>query len=395
MSNDDTTQNIPADEGPKAPPTGGETAETEAHPQNPSGPKRLFRSRDDRMISGVAGGLGRYFSIDPVIIRIAFGVAAFAGGFGVLAYIALVLFVPSDPKGDEEPASPVERSRWLALGVGAVLAIAAFSAAGSLFFWDWGWGGGPFGLLFLIAIGAGAYALLRNREPGQPSSAGRRVAAAAIAVGAAIGLIVLAFASAFFAATGSGTVIAALVIAAGLLLVAGAVRGGLRWLIAPALALAIPLGVVSAADISFAGGVGERSYRPATTSAVQDRYEFGVGELVVDLRDLDWTEPAISIPLELNLGIGEAVVLVPEEVCVSSELHVGAGEIVSGAGRVEGFDIDEPRPDGIAQRPNLTLDAEVDLGSLRVLNEYDSGDRRGPPFGRFGVRDDETRADAC
>lgn len=392
MSDEDTTKQMPADEGPEPQPTHDETAETAARPEGAPGPKRLFRSRDDRMLSGVAGGLGRYFSVDPVIIRIAFAVATFAGGLGIIAYIALALFVPADPEGGEEPVSAVERSRWLALAVGAVIAVAAFSAAGSLFFWDSGWGGGPFGLLFLIAIGAGAYALLRDREPGQGSSAGRRIMAGAIAVGAAIGLIVLAFTSAFVAATGSGTVIAALVIAAGLLLIVGAVRGGARWLIAPALALAVPLGVVSAADISFAGGVGERHYRPATATAVPDRYEFGVGELVVDLRDIDWTEAATSIPLELDLGVGEAVVLVPEEVCVSSELHVGAGEIVSGAGRIEGFDIDEFRPDGVAPRPSLILDAEVDLGSLRVLNEYDPGGRHGPPFEHRG---EETRADAC
>ena len=43
-------------------------------------PKRLYRSRDDRMIGGVCGGLGRHFGIDPVIVRIAAVVLLLFGG---------------------------------------------------------------------------------------------------------------------------------------------------------------------------------------------------------------------------------------------------------------------------------------------------------------------------
>ena len=49
------------------------------------------------MIAGVAGGLGRYFNIDPVIVRIAFAISVLIGGLGVLAYVALALFVPTAP----------------------------------------------------------------------------------------------------------------------------------------------------------------------------------------------------------------------------------------------------------------------------------------------------------
>ena len=63
--------------------------------------KRLYRSRDDRMISGVCGGLGKYFNVDPTLIRLLFVIAAAAGGPGLIAYIILAIVVP------EEPASPV------------------------------------------------------------------------------------------------------------------------------------------------------------------------------------------------------------------------------------------------------------------------------------------------
>ena len=97
-------------------------------------------------------------------------------------------------------------------------------------------------------------------------TAGRGLAMIGLAVLAAIGLGALALVSAFTAATGSGTVIALVVIAIGAMLAIAAFRGGARWLIAPALAIAIPLGIVSAADISFAGGIGS-----AITSPLEGR----------------------------------------------------------------------------------------------------------------------------
>jgi phage shock protein C len=55
---------------------------------------RLYRSRKSRMMSGVCGGLGEYFNIDPVIVRIAFVVAAFGWGASIIAYILLWIIVP-------------------------------------------------------------------------------------------------------------------------------------------------------------------------------------------------------------------------------------------------------------------------------------------------------------
>jgi phage shock protein C len=63
--------------------------------------KRLYRSRSDRMIAGVCGGLGHYFGIDPTLVRLAFVILALAGMSGGLAYIILWLVVPEEPK--EEP----------------------------------------------------------------------------------------------------------------------------------------------------------------------------------------------------------------------------------------------------------------------------------------------------
>lgn len=59
--------------------------------------RRFFRSRNDRMVSGVAAGLADYLQIDPVLIRVAFVLAAFADGMGVLAYIILWILTPQQP----------------------------------------------------------------------------------------------------------------------------------------------------------------------------------------------------------------------------------------------------------------------------------------------------------
>lgn len=56
--------------------------------------KRLYRDPHNRMIGGVCGGIGRYFDIDPVIIRLIFALFAIFGGAGILVYIVAWMLVP-------------------------------------------------------------------------------------------------------------------------------------------------------------------------------------------------------------------------------------------------------------------------------------------------------------
>ncbi|MHB8580710.1 MAG: PspC domain-containing protein [Ignavibacteriaceae bacterium] len=67
--------------------------------------KKLYRSRNDKMIGGVAGGLGDYFDIDVTLIRIIFIVALVVGGSGILAYIILWIVVPEEPYPDNASAT--------------------------------------------------------------------------------------------------------------------------------------------------------------------------------------------------------------------------------------------------------------------------------------------------
>lgn len=67
--------------------------------------RRLTRSRTDRMVGGVCGGLGEYFDVDPVVIRLAMAVFALAGGGGLAVYLVAWLIVPeADAVSTEAPA---------------------------------------------------------------------------------------------------------------------------------------------------------------------------------------------------------------------------------------------------------------------------------------------------
>jgi phage shock protein C len=96
----------PADEG-----KGAAAAAAPPPPPPPSGQQQpvtekrvLRRSRDDRVIGGVAGGLGRYFGIDPILLRIVFVVLVFAGGSGILLYLIGWIVIPQETAGD--PVGP-------------------------------------------------------------------------------------------------------------------------------------------------------------------------------------------------------------------------------------------------------------------------------------------------
>ncbi|HSU35451.1 MAG TPA: PspC domain-containing protein [Propionibacteriaceae bacterium] len=83
-------------------------------------PRRLRRSRKDRVLFGVCGGLGRYLNIDPVVLRIITLALIFAG-VGVVAYLVAWLVIPeADEDEPDTPADPASRSK-AAVVVGASL----------------------------------------------------------------------------------------------------------------------------------------------------------------------------------------------------------------------------------------------------------------------------------
>lgn len=56
--------------------------------------KKLYRSKTNRVFFGVCGGLGEYFEVDPLIIRILFIILSFTGGSGIIIYLILAVIIP-------------------------------------------------------------------------------------------------------------------------------------------------------------------------------------------------------------------------------------------------------------------------------------------------------------
>lgn len=61
-------------------------------------PKRLYRSRTNRWLAGVCGGLGQYLGLDPTVIRVLFALLALVVGGGFLLYLLLWIIIPLEPE---------------------------------------------------------------------------------------------------------------------------------------------------------------------------------------------------------------------------------------------------------------------------------------------------------
>ena len=113
-------------------------------------PRVLRRSRDERVIGGVCGGLGRYLGIDPVLLRIAFVILAIAGGGGILLYVVSWILIPEQREGEDlgtaRPSS-IDSTRLIVGGaliaIGTILLLNLSLPRFGKYFWP----------LALIAVG--------------------------------------------------------------------------------------------------------------------------------------------------------------------------------------------------------------------------------------------------
>jgi len=372
-----------------------DTAETREVPGQEPGPgsepppRRFLRSREDRMLLGVAAGLSTYFGVDATLVRLAFVALTFFGGAGALLYVAAILLVPEAPAGGGTPAPPgSDRTRLLTgLGIvalvligGPLLFVPAAITAGIVV---------PVALLVLVGV-AVSWLVTGRRPSREPMDLAK---ATLIGLGLVVLLVVLSVAAFWAAGLGGDAAVAGLVIAAGLALVAGAFARPVRWLILPALAVALPASFVAAAGVDLGGGFGERSYRPGAAAELAERYELGAGELILDLRQADL--PPGDRRLELALGMGEATLIVAEDVCVTTRARVGMGVVRAFGREHAGVDVgvadqDEAR----AGTARVVLDADVGFGALDVRHTDKPGwevdEDRGP--GRWRTDEDGDRA---
>ena len=70
--------------------------------------KKIYRSETNRILAGVAGGLGEYFAIDPTLIRLIFALLMIFGGGGILVYIILWILIPSENNSEKNSEETIK-----------------------------------------------------------------------------------------------------------------------------------------------------------------------------------------------------------------------------------------------------------------------------------------------
>ena len=148
---DPVAEGVPSDVAPTVDP----------NPDGSGRPARLFRSKSDRMLAGVCGGLGEYFGVDPVWFRIGFVLLGLGGGSSVLLYLLFWIVMPEatdDGEGREWPSSSAPPASVIVglilIAVGGMILVNVMEPSIGRFFWP----------LALVCIGLAVIAGGRSRD---------------------------------------------------------------------------------------------------------------------------------------------------------------------------------------------------------------------------------------
>jgi phage shock protein PspC (stress-responsive transcriptional regulator) len=381
---------------------------------------RIRRSRSDRRVAGVAGGLGRHLDVDPVILRVAFVVLTFFAGVGVLLYVALWLLLPEEGS-DWAKVKLDRRSRTVALVIVGAIALLLLVSNG------W-WGTpGPFYFVVLVAAvvvlaiqlarrgdrndvppggpapeqpqpyvaaqggpvesqaaapagpgpttpypTAGYYPPPSSSIPEQPRPVNPRkkgpilfwfaLAVMAVALGA-LGVADLAgadIAPSAYPATVLGLSAAFLLL--------GSFWGRAGGLILVGL-LAWPVMAVTTAVDKW--DVHRTVDRPLTSAAVSSSYRMDNGELVVDLGQVADPQALDGRTIHVSGDVGHLDIRTPDGVNVVAHLDIdGLGGMSAFGSDEGGFDHEmETRYFAGPGAPTLTIDAQLDVGAIDLHTE--------------------------
>lgn len=367
--------------------------------------ERLRRSTTDRKIAGVAGGLGRHLNIDPTVIRVLLVVLVFFGGAGLVLYGAAWLIVPEE--GSDQSVvdtSPSTRN--------ALLIVAAVIAAMLLVGDSWGGFGFPWPLLllalvvFAVLVGrdrsarptpppaasevapataqpvgeqpaydwqppadSGAQYAYQQPEPSRPDRGPKLFGITLAFVALALGILGLVDVSTSNSVVDAAYPALALAVI-GTMLVIGAFVGRPGGLIFIGIIAALALAVTAAVDGNWDGD--RRAVRtPQSAQAVQDSYDLGAGQMVLDLTEVEDPENLDGRRVSLEAFAGEVLVRVPDgmDVDVRGDIAWG-GEIVVDGVRRDGGGVSLDRTiDGGADVPDLELDIDLVVGRIHVVQE--------------------------
>ena len=402
-------------------------------PGDPTPRPRLRRSRSDRVALGVSGGIARHFDIDPVIPRLVFVALTVAGGSGLLLYLIAWLVIPDETEDETAAMNALRggqrRGGWLVV-VAAIALLMVLALSGS-FIWLPGVPDGV--LLPLLILGAGLALLMwpsesptwrreGSEEHGRWRHGYNRVAPASgqdltqdlttayptdpmdpavppppstpavdsappqdrpprpprprsflgplgfAAVLVFIGVNGLAEAADWWSTSAAQYLAGSLVIL-GLVLVVSAFVGRARGLIWVG-ALLLPVAwAVTAIDVDWYDGIGEQTETPASLAELDATYHWGIGQLIVDLSDIDLDGEVRQ--LEVGLTIGEVQVYVPDTFATDVHVEAQLGSVVlheSGLRTTnDGSDPMIDRTVGDPEGGTLELDLAVGLGEAELI----------------------------
>lgn len=337
-------------------------------PVQAAGVRPLRRRQSDRVIGGVAGGLGDYLNVDPILIRAGFAGLMVFGGAGLVLYVLGWLLIPAQGQASSIVEATIHglARRTGRIGPAAIVLVAIIIVSP----WITGYGGSFYiepAVFWALAIAAiGIVLLLPLRDGGSAGISGaaaaayvapgaapmdpaawRQAAAAPALVAAAsapvrprerspLGWYVIAGALLLMGALAVVDIIANVRVTpgqyfgAGLLdlgigLVVGAWWGRAR-LIGLLALLILPVAVVAAfLTVPLEGGFGSHEYQPQAIAEVAPAYHIVGGRLVIDLSRL----PAGSqrVKLDASVGVGTMYVIVPKHATVEITGTVQGGEL--------------------------------------------------------------------
>lgn len=141
------------------------------------------------------------------------------------------------------------------------------------------------------------------------------------------------------------------------------------WTLGAAVAIAIPMAIVSIADLRIDGDYGEVRERPVVANAIPDGgYQLAAGAMTIDLRGYPFREGQ-SVQLPVESGLGATRVIVPDDVCVSGSVDVEAGLSEIRGMQSSGIGFDRTFGDDASRSPVLNVDSQMKVGWFLVVDD--------------------------
>lgn len=366
-----------------------------------------LRRSSDSVIAGVAGGIAKHFEVDPVLVRVIFAVLLFTGGSGIILYLGLWLFVPPE---DPEPSVfaklfNLTENEPKVRQVGIILtllfgALSLLSAFGIGEFADFEIAWPLFWLLFWAAVLYWFFAVRPRKKqqtletgqtvvgessgtnssdpnqsaqlPAKPTPApkppnprgGSQLTVGTLSVAAiAVGIMIFTNFAGLTNFTWANYLTVALLIT-GIGLLVGSYFGnglGLIW-VGLLIALNLTLNDVALETES------RETTRPASIAQLSKEYKFGAGDFVLDLSRIP-AQDLQNRELEVEAGLGQVTIIVPQDVPIEMEASIGIGQIHLFDETQSGLDIELSYLSPGLSTNRLKIEVESGIGHIEVVRK--------------------------